>query len=157
MAKSIRIRRFCRGCNIIFTPERSNQVYHSEECRAEDYGRKYGTPIETEKECLECEELFATTCPKKQKYCRPECRAKAQKKQREIKAVQKYAETLTTLGERYGTFERDEFKCTVCGQGAKDTVLDVDVGGDGQLHTVCVECKAGKKFIKGGGNHNEPG
>ena len=150
MAKKRPPTKKCRRCNGPFYPRRKGQVYCTGACRREDYKEKYYSPTETEKECPECGELFSTTSPKKQTYCTPECRSKGQGKVRDKKTARDYAESLTTLGERYSTFKKDNFRCTVCGQGAQDTVLDVDTGEDGNLKTVCVECKAGKKFTKGG-------
>lgn len=55
------------------------------------------------------------------------------------------AERATYLGERMTAFERDGFKCTVCGRGTKDdAVLDVVEEGVG-LVTVCIDCKTGKE------------
>ncbi len=147
MVKKLRPRKRCRRCNNTFSPKRKNQVYCTDVCRKEDYEEKYYTSPETDKVCPECGNMFSTTCPKKQKFCTPECRAKSQKRIREKKIARDYAETLTTLGERYSTLEKDNFRCTVCGKDAKDTVLDVDTAEGGGLKTVCVECKAGKKFI----------
>ena len=146
--KRLRPKKKCRRCNIAFFPKRKDQVYCTDVCREEDYREKYYSPTEVDRICDECGASYSTTSPKKQKFCTPECRTKNQNKIRDVKMARDYAETLTTLGERYSTLEKDSFRCTVCGKGAKDTVLDVDVGEDGGLKTVCVECKAGKKFIE---------
>ncbi len=54
------------------------------------------------------------------------------------------AERATYLGDRMAAFERDEFKCTMCGRGPKNgAVLDVVEEGAG-LVTMCTDCKAGK-------------
>jgi len=139
----------CRMCGVSFYPKRKSQVYCDGVCRKKDYKERYYSPLETLKVCPECGERFSTTSPNKQKYCTPECRAGGQGKVRSKKDARQFAESLTTLGERYSTFEKDGFKCTVCGKEAKDTVLDVDIGEDGSLKTICVECKAGRKFIHG--------
>lgn len=54
------------------------------------------------------------------------------------------AERQTYLGERMAAFERDGFKCTVCGRGVNDgAVLDTLEKGAG-LVTMCTDCKAGE-------------
>jgi len=72
MAKS----RACKGCGKFFTPGRKGQVYHSEECRNEDYARLYPNyaKIEVFLICPKCGNEFLTTKPLRQAYCTPECR-----------------------------------------------------------------------------------
>lgn len=58
------------------------------------------------------------------------------------------AEKQTYLAERYATFERDGFKCTICGRGVKESaILDVEEE-KGALKTVCTDCKEGKEFMR---------
>ena len=68
----------------------------------------------------------------------------ARKRRADATNASMVAERQTYLGERVAAFERDEFKCTVCGRGPKDgAVLDV-VEEEAKLVTVCMDCKIGK-------------
>lgn len=122
-------------------------MYCSNACRHHDYERLYPRAEEVTKICEECGGSFTTARGKNQKFCTPECRKRNQKKQRDTAIARKYAETLTTYGEKYQVLEADGFKCTACGRSPKDVVLDVEMGKDGKLHTMCVECRTGKDLI----------
>lgn len=140
-----RISRFtCKGCGVLFIPKTRKQKYHNEDCRIAYYEKHYFAKIEVDKTCLNCGETFTTTMPKKQWYCKPECRDDARNKRADALNASKTAEKVTYFGERMAAFERDEYKCTVCGRSVKDgAVLDVVEEGAG-LVTVCTECKTGR-------------
>lgn len=72
MAKS----RTCKGCGKFFTPGRIGQVYHSTECRNEDYEKLYPNyaKMHVTKVCPKCGSDFETSKPMQQSYCCPECR-----------------------------------------------------------------------------------
>lgn len=142
--KAVRPRFVCKGCDIVFIPKSKKQKYHSEDCREDYYKRTYFAKTFVNKTCPNCERVFSTAMPKKQVYCEPECREDARRKRTEAKNASMVAERRTYLGERVATFERDKFKCTVCGRGPKDGAV-LDVAEDGaKLVTVCIECKVGK-------------
>lgn len=135
----------CKGCGIKFFPKNGRQKYHSEDCREEYYDRHYFAKLKVVKTCLNCGVNFTTSKPKKQMYCLPECREDARIKRADAVNASKTAEKITYFGERMAAFERDEFKCTVCGRGPKDgAVLDVVEDG-ANLITVCMQCKIGKE------------
>lgn len=99
-----------------------------------------------EKTCPNCDTLFLTTMPKKQIYCKPECREEAQAKRRDGIIASISAERTTYLAERFAVFEHDRYKCTYCGRGLNDGVkLDTMDDGEGRLRTICEECKVGKE------------
>lgn len=126
-------------------PKTRKQKYHNEECREAYYQKHYFAKVEVSKTCLNCGKIFVTTAPKKQAYCEPKCREDARKKRADAVSASKTAEKATYFGERMAAFERDEYKCTVCGRSVKDgAILDVVEEGAG-LVTVCVECKAGRR------------
>jgi hypothetical protein len=85
--------------------------------------------------------------PKKQDYCKPECREEHRlDKQDELKS-RVIAEKQTFLGERYATMQKDGFKCVYCGRGKEQgAILDI-VDDKGELKTACLECKTGRSFI----------
>lgn len=142
--------RDCKSCGVSFTPKTSRQKYHDDKCRVAYYKEHFGSK-EVQKTCPNCGNEFSTTMPKKQTYCCPDCREEARNKRIDGKLAQLDAETLTHLGERYSTLERDSFKCVHCGRGAKeDAVLGVADDGKGGLKTICDECKKGEEFLKGG-------
>lgn len=100
---------------------------------------------QVEKTCPNCGTVFPTTMPKKQTYCKPECRKEAAKLRAGAALARTDAERTTYFTERYAAFERDGFKCTVCGRGVKEgAVLDILDSEDGPK-TVCTECKEGKE------------
>ena len=132
-----------------FIPKTRKQKYHNEKCREKYYKEHYFTQTTVGKTCLNCGTLFSTTKPRKQTYCNPDCREEARKKRMEGLSASVMAERTTYLGERMAAFERDGFKCSVCGRGIKDSaVLDTVEEGTG-LVTVCVDCKAGKEIKDG--------
>lgn len=127
-----------------FVPKTRKQKYHSEACRIAYYEKQYFTKTYVNKTCLNCGGVFSTTMPKKQAYCKPECREDARIKRRDAVDASKSAERVTFFGERMTAFARDGYKCTVCGKGVKNgAILDVVEQGTG-LVTVCLECKVGK-------------
>jgi len=135
----------CKGCGIAFIPKTKKQKYHSEECREDYYKKHYFIQVVVNKTCPNCGTVFSTTKPKKQTYCTPECREDARKKRMDAISASVSAERATYLGERMAAFERDSFKCAVCGRGTKEgAVLDVVEEG-AKLVTVCIECKIGKE------------
>ena len=139
----------CKGCGISFIPKTKKQKYHSARCRKEYYKEHYFIQIVVSKSCPNCGTTFTTTKSKKQTYCTPDCREDARKKRMEGLSASATAERVTYLGERMAAFERDGFKCSVCGRGIKDSaVLDTVEEGAG-LVTVCVDCKAGKEIKDG--------
>jgi len=110
------------------------QKYCSDECRVKYYSERYYGKVEVRKVCANCGNPFTTTSPMKQKYCSPECREDAK-----TKRIQGVLSGSKELKERYTSFKRDGFKCTVCGRGAADGVrLEVY-----EERTVCAECRAG--------------
>lgn len=132
-----------------FLPKNKRQKYHSDECRITYYKEHYFIKTVVSKTCPNCGVLFSTSKPKKQTYCKPECREEARIKRMDAKTASVTAERQTYLGERMAAFERDGFKCTVCGRGVKDeAVLDTVEEGAG-LVTVCIDCKAGKETRNG--------
>lgn len=136
----------CKGCGVVFTPKSKKQKYHSEDCRKAYYDKTYYAKTYTDKTCPNCGIVYSSSAPSKQVYCSPKCREDARIKRRDAAAVSRSTEKVTYLKERVSTFERDGFKCTVCGRGPKDgIVLDV-VEEDTQLRTVCSDCKTGKEI-----------
>jgi len=143
-------KRRCRGCDGIFIPKNSKQVYCSDQCRKADYRKKYYGQVEVKKICLGCGTTFVTTCPTKQSYCIPECRIANEKKRRDNKAVHRKARQLTYLGDRYETFKKDNFRCTVCGRSSQDgAALDIEEY-EGGFRTVCKDCIVGKEVSEVG-------
>ena len=141
--------KICIECGRKFAPKRKTQKYCSDDCRAKYYEKHFGSK-EVTKTCPNCGKTFQTTSPRKRTYCTPECRVEAQKKRIDGKLAQLDAETLTHLGDRYATLERDGFRCTKCGRGAREgVVLGVIDDGKGSMVTVCEECKLGKEFLGG--------
>ncbi len=135
-------------------PKTKKQKYHSEECRETYYKEHYFIQTRADKTCPNCGVVFSTTKPKKQTYCSPECREDARKKRIDGISASVSAERVTYLGERMAAFERDGFKCTVCGKGVKDgAVLDTTEEG-AKLVTVCIDCKAGKEEQEGRADAN---
>lgn len=147
-ARPARVLPVCRNCGRGFVPKRRSQRYCNDECREAYYKVHYFAQTTAEKTCPNCGNTFTTTKPKKQVYCSPDCREDARKKRIEAAGASMSAERVTYLGERIAAFERDEFKCTVCGRGPKDgAVLDVVEEGS-ELVTVCTDCKIGKGGAK---------
>ncbi len=143
--KTATLRKVCKGCGVSFKPKSRKQKYHDEYCRKDFYDRTYYAKTYTDKTCLNCGTSFPTSKPSKQAYCEPACREDARRKRLDALKASKGAEKVTFMGERMSAFERDGFKCTVCGRGPKDgAVLDV-VEESTQLRTVCIECKAGRE------------
>lgn len=139
------LRANCKGCDVKFTPKNKRQKYHSEDCREAYYKRHYFPQEHVDKTCPNCGTVFSTTKPKMQVYCEPECREDARIKRLDAQKASKNAERVTYLRERVSAFERDGYKCFVCGRGPKDGAV-LDVVEDGAiLVTVCLECKAGKE------------
>ena len=137
--------RNCVGCKRAFVPKTKNQKYHSDACRVEYYKVHYFAKTVVQKACPNCGTLFSTSMPKKQVYCLPACREEAKTKRIEAVYASTEAERVTYLGERMAAFERDEYKCTVCGRGVKDgAILDTVEEGAG-LVTICSDCKIGKE------------
>lgn len=136
----------CKGCNIKFMPKDKRQKFHSPECRVRYYVEHYGSPVVT-KTCPNCGTSFSTAMPKKQTYCKPECREEARLNRQDKLRARVTAEKKTFLSERYAAFQRDGFKCVFCGRGPEQgTILDV-VEVEHELKTTCLECKAGKEFL----------
>jgi len=138
-------RHVCKGCGRLFVPKSRKQKYHDEDCRKAFYGRTYFAKTFIDKTCLNCGSVFPSSSPKKQLYCNPECREAARKKRMDARSASVVAERHTFLSERISAFERDGYRCFVCGRGPKDGAV-LDVMEDGAiLVTVCAECKAGKE------------
>lgn len=136
----------CKGCNIKFVPKDGRQKFHSSDCRVRYYDEHYGSPAVT-KTCPNCGTAFSTAMPKKQTYCKPECREEARQKRQDEVTSRVRAEKQTYLGERFAAFERDGFKCVFCGKSKEQgAVLDV-VEDEGELKTACLNCKAGREFL----------
>lgn len=136
----------CKGCNIKFTPRDGRQRFHSVDCRVRYYQEHYGS-LEVTKTCPNDGKVFTTTKPKKQTYCCPECREEARQKRQDEVTSRVRAEKRTFLGERFAALERDDFKCVYCGKSKEQgAVLDV-VEEEGELKTVCLECKVGREFL----------
>ena len=138
----------CKGCGVRFKPRDRRQKYHSDSCRKEYYQAHYFIQDVVEKTCPNCGLRFPTTKPKKQVYCKPECREEARIKRMDAIGASVSAERTTYLGERMAAFKHDGFKCTVCGRSVKDNAV-LDTVEDGKsLKTVCIDCKAGYKAGK---------
>lgn len=136
----------CKGCTINFFPKDKRQKFHNADCREKYYLLHYGSPS-VQKTCLNCGALYSTTMPKKQSYCKPECREEHQLKSRDEVKARVVAERQTFLGERYATMQRDDFKCSYCGKGKEQgAVLDV-VDDSSKLKTICLECRIGKQSL----------
>lgn len=135
----------CKGCGRSFSPKTRKQRYCNDKCREDYYKKHYFAQVEVDKTCPNCGIVFPTTMPKKQTYCTPECREEARAKRLEGISASIAAERITYLSERMAAFERDGFRCTVCGRGVKDgAILDIVEEGAGLL-TVCTDCKTGRK------------
>ena len=140
--------RKCRNCSGSFHPKRSSQVYCNDDCREAYYKKTYYSIEPVRKVCLNCGTTFETTCPKKQDYCSPECREDNAAKRRDNKTASINAEKQTFLEDRYQTFVHDNFTCRDCGRKSMDGIaLDVEER-EGELVTVCKDCKLGRKSIK---------
>ena len=131
----------CKGCGISFHPKDKKQKYHTESCREEYYNRHYFAKVEVSKTCPNCGTVFPTSKPKKQIYCKEDCREDARKKRSDAKNASVVAERETYRREIVSTLERDGYKCTKCGKGLQDgAALGVAENG-ASLTTVCVECR----------------
>ena len=139
----------CAGCGKGFSPKRRTQKYCNDDCRVVYYKKHYFGVTEVNKVCPNCGAVFSTTMPKKQTYCKPECRKEAAKKRGEGKLAQLDTETLTAYRERFCTLENDGFRCTYCGRGPKEGAVLGVVEELGELRTICEECKAGKNSTGG--------
>jgi len=138
----------CKGCDIRFTPKDGRQHYHNPQCRIKYYEKHYSNMLVT-KTCAnpKCGGSFATTMPKKQHFCKPECREEHRRDVQDELTARVHAETRTFLGERYAAMQRDNFKCVYCSRG-KDQGVVLDVMEDNhELKTVCLECKTGREFL----------
>ena len=139
----------CKGCTINFVPRDHRQHFHSDTCREEYYQRTYYSKETTRKVCPNCGIKFSTSKPRRQIYCKPECREEAKVKRREGIYASVTAERITFLGDRFAAIERDNFKCVYCGKGVPNGVkLDVEDDGKGNLRTVCDMCVEGREFNK---------
>ena len=136
----------CRGCGKSYPPKDKRQKYCTEKCRKEYYKKHYFIQTVVQKTCPNCGVVFPTTKPKKQTYCKPECREEARTKRMDAIGASVEAERVTYLGERMAAFERDEFKCTVCGRGTKDGAILDTIEEGANLVTICTDCKAGKTY-----------
>lgn len=144
----------CKGCGKGFVPKDRRQKYCVESCRRVYYKEHYFTQTIVDKTCPNCGTVFPTSAPKKQVYCTPECREDARIKRMDAVGASIEAERITYLGERTAAFERDGFRCTVCGRGVKDNAI-LDTAEEGaSLVTVCTDCKAGES-IRGGETHDK--
>jgi len=144
----------CKGCNIKFVPRDGRQKFHSTDCRVRYYQEHYGS-LEVTKTCPNCGTLFSTTKPKKQTYCKPECREEARRKRQDEVSFRVAAERRTFLGERFATLERDGFKCVYCGK-SKEQGAVLDVIEDGEvLKTTCMECRVGRESLGKSQEHNK--
>ena len=138
----------CKGCPIQFAPKDKRQKFHNAVCRDKYYLEHYGSPP-VSKTCAnpKCGAQFTTTMPKKQFYCKPECREEHRLAVQDELHSRVVAETQTYLGERFATMRRDNFKCVYCGASKEQgAVLDVVID-DGVLKTCCLECKIGKEAL----------
>lgn len=126
--------------------KRKDQKYCNDTCRADYYEEHYFVKKYVDKVCPQCGDTFSTSMPKKQTYCKPECRENAAKVRAGKTVEQQDAERATYIGDRYATLERDGFKCTVCGRGAKDGARLEVVDEGGQLRTICTECAEGRRL-----------
>lgn len=140
----------CKGCFVKFIPKDKRQHFHSTNCRVAYYQRTYYAKVIVTKTCPNCGDTFPTSKPHTQIYCIAACREDASQKRSSAVVASVDAERLTFLAERTSTFERDDYKCTLCGKGPKQGIhLDVIDDGKGGLKTICNECKEGRDF-KGG-------
>jgi len=136
----------CKGCRISFIPKDRRQKFHSSDCRVKYYDTHYASPV-VSKTCPNCGTLFQTTKPKKQTYCKPECREENRIKRQDELSSRVKAERLTYLGERFAVLQKYNYACAYCGKSVEQgAVLDV-VDDKGELKAACLECRAGREFL----------
>ena len=138
----------CKGCPVQFVPKDKRQKFHNAKCREKYYLEHYSsTPVTKTCANPRCGAQFTTTKPRKQFYCKPECREEHRISVQDELRSRVVAEKQTFLGERFAAMQRDNFKCAYCGRGKdQGAVLDV-LEVDNDLKTVCLECKMGKEFL----------
>lgn len=72
--------KLCKGCNGLFNPKSKKQVYCTNSCRKEHYGKVYYDIQSADKLCPNCGVIFPTKKVYIQIFCSPECREEARSK-----------------------------------------------------------------------------
>lgn len=140
--KKVRRPKRCKGCRNWFVPKRDNQKYCNDTCREAYYAIHYPPPAPVQKICPECGDVFLTTMPKKQSYCKPGCREAAAVRRRQGEPPSEV--TLGLLQLRYDILHRDEYRCVLCGGGRDQRkVLEVVNEPEQGLITMCSDCCIG--------------